>query len=128
MQSIVKENMKKLIKKLRRRKTSPPPTRITSETIEQHREHILAGGRKFKYPIQYARHKLVINAIIISVVTIVIVLAVGWWQLYPGQNTSDFMYRVTRILPVPVANVDGQPVLYSDYLMRYLSQVHYLVQ
>ncbi len=106
----------------------PPPTRITSETIEQHREHILAGGRKFKYPVQYARHKLVINAIIISIVTIVIVLAVGWWQLYPQQNTSEFMYRVTKILPVPVASVDGQPVLYSDYLMRYLSQVHYLVQ
>jgi hypothetical protein len=27
-----------------------------------------------------------------------------------------------------VANVDGQPVLYSDYLMKYLSSVHYLEQ
>jgi len=120
--------MKKFIKKLRGPSKMPPPSRITSETIEQHREHILAGGRKFKYPIQYARHKLVINAIIISIVTIVVVFAIGWWQLYPQQNTSEFMYRVTKILPVPVASVDGQPVLYSDYLMKYLSQVHYLVQ
>src|SRR5680860_385278 len=126
MQSIVKENMKKLIKKLRRRKTSPPPTRITSETIEQHREHILAGGRKFKYPIQYARHKLVFNAIIISVSAILLAVVIGWWQLYPQQNTSEFMYRVTKVIPVPVAYADGQPVLYSDYLMKYLSSMRYL--
>jgi hypothetical protein len=86
------------------------PTRITSETIEQHREHILAGGRKFKYPIQYARHKLVINAILISVAAVIIALVVGWWQLYPQQNTSEFMYHVTKVIPVPVAYVDGQPV------------------
>ncbi|HUC96663.1 MAG TPA: peptidylprolyl isomerase [Candidatus Saccharimonadales bacterium] len=118
--------MKKLVKKLRRRNKTPLPTRITSETIEQHREHILAGGRKFKYPIQYARHKLVINAIIISVTAVIIALAIGWWQLYPEQNTSEFMYHVTKVIPVPVAYVDGQPVLYSDYLMKYLSSIHYL--
>ncbi len=123
---LVREIMKKLIKKLDRRKSSPPPTRITSETIEQHREHILAGGRKFKYPIQYARHRLVINTIIISVSAVVIAISVGWWQLYPQQNSSEFMYRVTKVIPVPVAYVDGQPVLYSDYLMKYLSSVRYL--
>jgi len=117
-----------LINKLRRRKNAPLPARITSDTIEQHREHILAGGRKFKYPIQYARHKLVINAILISITAVIIALVVGWWQLYPEQNTSEFMYHVTKVIPVPVAYVDGQPVLYSDYLMKYLSSVHYLEQ
>jgi hypothetical protein len=120
--------MKKLIKKLRKRNKEPLPTRITSETIDQHREHILAGGRKFKYPIQYARHKLVINAILISVAAVIIALAVGWWQLYPEQNTSEFMYHVTKVIRVPIAYIDGQPVLYSDYLMKYLSSVHYLEQ
>jgi hypothetical protein len=120
--------MKKLLHKLRKRKELPPSSRITSETVAEHREHILAGGRRFKYPIQYARHKLVINAIIISVVALIVVLALGWWQLYKAQNTSEFMYRVTKVIPVPVAAVDGQPVLYSDYLMKYLSSVHYLEQ
>ncbi len=120
--------MKKLIKKLHRRDKTPPPTRITSETIEKHREHILAGGRRFKYPVQYARHKLVFNAIIISVSAIIIALAIGWWQLYPAQNTSEFMYRVTKVLPVSVAIVDGQPVLYSDYLMAYRSSVYFSEQ
>ncbi len=122
----IKENMKKLLSKFRKPEEVQPPSRITSETVAHHRERILAGGRRFKYPIQYARHKLVINAIIISVVALTVVLVVGWWQLYPAQNTSEFMYRITKVLPLPVATVDGQSVPYSDYLMKYLSSVHYL--
>lgn len=121
--------MKRLIRKILRKKDAAPlPSRITSETVAEHRAMILAGGRKFKYPVQYERHKLVINAILISVVAIVIALLAGWWRLYPQQSTSQFMYRVTKVIPVPVAKVDGQPVLYSDYLMKYLSSVHYLEQ
>jgi hypothetical protein len=131
MQSImllkIEETMKKLLNKLRKKKELPP-SRITSDTVAEHRERILAGGRRFKYPIQYARHKLVINAIIISLVALIVVAAVGWWQLYPEQNTSEFFYRITKVIPVPVANVDGQSVPYSDYLMKYLSSVHYLEQ
>lgn len=119
--------MKKLLHKIRRKQTTPISSRITTETIAEHRERILAGGRRFKYPVQYARHKLVFNAIIISLVTLIALVAVGYWQLYPVQNTSGFMYRVTRVLPLPVATIDGQPVLYSDYLMKYRSSVHYLV-
>lgn len=119
--------MKKLLHKIRRKQTTPISSRITTETIAEHRERILAGGRRFKYPVQYARHKLVFNAIIISLVTLIALVAVGYWQLYSVQNTSGFMYRVTRVLPLPVATIDGQPVLYSDYLMKYRSSVHYLV-
>ena len=123
-----KENMKKIFNKFRKRNDLPSSSRITSDTVAEHRERILAGGRRFKYPVQYARHKLVFNAIFISVVALIAVLVVGWWQLYPAQNTSEFMYRIVKVLPVPVAVVDGQPVLYSDYLMKYLSSVHYLQQ
>jgi hypothetical protein len=120
--------MKKLINKIRKRNVQPLSSRITSETVSEHREQILAGGRRFKYPIQYVRHKLVINTIIISSAALIVLLTIGWLQLYPAQNTSEFMYRITKVLPLPVANVDGQPVLYSDYLMKYLSSVHYLEQ
>lgn len=119
--------MKKLIAKLHKKKEDSS-LRITNETVAEHRERILAGGRRFKYPIQYARHKLVINAIVISIGAIIVLIAVGWWQLYPTQNSSEFMYRVTTVLPLPVASVDGQPVLYSDYLMKYRSDIHYLEQ
>lgn len=105
-----------------------PPSRITNETVAEHREQILAGGRKFKYPHQYERHKLVFNVLIIAATTIVVLAVVIWWQLYLAQNTSTFFYRVTRILPVPVASVDGTQVRYSDYLMSFSGSQHYLEQ
>lgn len=104
------------------------PARITNETVAEHRERILAGGRRFKYPIQYARHRLVFNTIIVTIVALLLIVGVGWWQLYIVQNSSTFFYRVARVLPLPVASVDGESVRYSSYLMYYNSSVHYLEQ
>lgn len=100
--------------------------RITNETVAEHRERILAGGRRFKYPVQYAKHRLVINTIIISLIALIAAAVVVWWQLYPSQNSSTFFYRITRVLPLPVASVEGFPVRYSDYLAGFRSQEHYL--
>lgn len=125
----VEGTMKKIIKKLLKKEEAPAiPSRITTETIAEHREQILAGGRRFKYPLQYSRHKLVFNAIIISVVALLLIVLFGWWRLYIVQDTGDFIYRVTRVVPVPVAKVDGQPVSYSDYLMAFRSSVYYAEQ
>lgn len=118
--------MKKLVNKIRRKPEQEESTRITTETIAEHREKVLAGGRRFKYPVQYARHKLVFNAILIGVAVIILFIVFLWWQLYSVQNTSDFMYRVTKVLPVSVARIDGERVRYSDYLMKYRSSIHYL--
>ena len=112
----------------KKKKPQEPAGRITTDTLAEHRQRVLAGGRKFKYPVQYARHKLVVNAIIISVAAVIIFLGVGYWLLYQAQNTSDFMYRVTKVVPVPVATVDGKQVRYSEYLMKFRSNLHYLVE
>ncbi|MDB5180853.1 MAG: Peptidylprolyl isomerase [Candidatus Saccharibacteria bacterium] len=121
--------MKKLSKlRLKKKQPEEPAGRITTDTLAEHRQQVLAGGRKFKYPVQYARHKLVVNAIIIIIATVIILLGVGYWLLYQAQNTSDFMYRVTKVVPVPVAEVDGQQVRYSEYLMKFRSNLHYLVE
>lgn len=119
--------MKKLLRKFRK-KEPETSSRITNETVAEHRERILAGGRRFKYPIQYARHRLVINAILISIAALLVLAGVGYWQLYRAQNTGTFFYNISRVLPLPVAFVDGQPVLYGDYLMRYRSAIHNLEQ
>jgi hypothetical protein len=118
--------MKKLRLKRRDKSTKETPSRITNETVAEHRERILAGGRRFKYPMQYARHKLIFNTIIVTVAALLLVVLVGWWQLYIVQNTSTFFYRVTRVLPLPVASVDSESVHYGDYLMYYNSSAHYL--
>lgn len=121
--------MKKLVSKIKARKQPKEPVgRITNDTLAEHRQKVLAGGRKFKYPIQYARHKLVINAVIIATATLVLLVAVGWYLFYPAQNTSEFMYRTAKVLPIPVAKIDGQSVRYSEYLMIYRSDLHYLTE
>ncbi len=108
------------------KKTQPSHQRITNETVAEHREMILAGGRKFKYPVQYAQHRLIINTIIISFFALVLLVVITWWQLYSVQNTGPFFYRLTQLAPLPVALVDGQSVPYRDYLMQYRSSIHWL--
>ncbi|MBR2996867.1 peptidyl-prolyl cis-trans isomerase [Candidatus Saccharibacteria bacterium] len=98
------------------------------EQLEERREKVLAKGRKFKYPLQYAKHKLVFNTIIITLFAIVLVVVAGWLMLYKTQTTSEVLYRATQVLPVSVANVDGKEVKYSDYLMIYRSSLQTVEQ
>jgi hypothetical protein len=124
--------MKKLLRKLPRRKSQEaadqPRERITNETVAEHRERILAGGRKFKYPVQVAKHRLVITSVAIGIAAVALLVLLTWQQLYIAQNTSNFMYRITQLVPLQVASVDGYGVRYSDYLKKYRSSVHYLQQ
>lgn len=93
------------------------------EKVEERREEVLAHGRKFKYPMQYAKHKLIINTVIIALVALIAMIVAGWALLYKVQDTGDMLYRVTQVIPVPVAKVDGASVRYSDYLMIYRSNL-----
>lgn len=93
------------------------------EKVEERREEVLARGRKFKYPLQYAKHRLVIVTIIVAVVALLIITGLGWFALYRVQDTGDVLYRITQVLPVPVADVDGEQARYSDYLMIYKSTI-----
>ena len=121
--------MKKLTAKLKRQKpVEEKPSRITNETVAEHREQILAGGRKFKYPVQYAKHKLVLNSLFIGLGAILLLVVLCWYLLYHAQYNSKFMYRLTQLVPVPVANVDGENVRYSEYLKKYRSDIFSLVQ
>ncbi len=120
--------MKKLLSKVKLKKTDPAPlpNKITNDTIAEHREKILAGGRRYKYPFQYAKHKLIINASLIAVATVILFAVVTWQQLYMAQTTNTFFYRVTKLLPLPIAKVGDTTALYSDYLLNYRSPEHFL--
>jgi parvulin-like peptidyl-prolyl isomerase len=115
----------KLPDKLKRAKKEEPPTRITNDTVAEHREKILAGGRKFKYPFQYAKHKILINTIVVVIITTIAFGGWLWFMLYQKQATGDFYYNATKLLFLPVANVDGQNVSYADYLRRTRSAIFY---
>ena len=120
----MKNKLKDLKSKIKREK--PAPQRITNETVAEHREKILAGGRKFKYPLQYSKHKILINAIIVSVAALIGFSVWSWYMLYKNQATGDFFYSMTKILPLSVAEVDGEPVSYNDYLRYVRSDIFYM--
>ncbi len=114
----MKNKIKQLVKKEQSSENSQL-AKITNNTLESERKEILNNGRKFKYPVQYSKKKLVINTVIIATIVITLGLIALWHQLYVAQNTNDLVYRITTVLPLPVANVDGQNALYSDYLADY---------
>lgn len=93
------------------------------EKVDERREEVLARGRKFKYPLQWTKHRVVINTILIAIVVIAILFTSGWLALYRFGMTDEMLYRVTKILPIPVATVDGEQVAFSDYLMFYRSSM-----
>lgn len=93
------------------------------ERVEERREEVLAAGRKFKYPLQWTKHRVVINTILIAIIVFAIFFTSGWLALYRFGMTDEMLFRVTKILPVPVASVDGKSALFSDYLMLYRSSI-----
>lgn len=93
------------------------------EKVDERREEILSQGRKFKYPLQWTRHRIVVSTILIAVVVLALIIAGGWLALYRLGMTSDLLFKTTEIIPIPVANVDGADTRFSDYLMFYRSSM-----
>ena len=115
--------MKDLLNRKDKKQPKELPKRITNDTVAQHREKVLAAGRKHKYPIQYTKRRLVWITMFVSVVILIVFIALGWAQLYVWKDTSDIAYRITKILPLPVANIDGENAEYSDYLLYHRSSL-----
>ncbi len=93
------------------------------EKVDERRDEVLSKGRKFKYPLQWTRHRIVVNTILITVVVVAMVIIGIWLALYRLNMTDELLFRITRIVPVPVAAVDSENVLFSDYLMLYRSSM-----
>ncbi len=106
----------KLLKKKDDKKTE-------QEKVDERREEVFATGRKFKYPLQWTKHRVVVNTILISFIVAAILVVATWLALYRFNMTDDILYRATKIAPVPVASVDGESVRFSDYLMLYRSSI-----
>ena len=93
------------------------------EKVEERREEVLATGRKFKYPLQWTKHRIVVNTILIAFVILAMIVVGGWLALYKLGMTDEPLYRITRVVPISVANVDSASVPFSDYLMLYRSSI-----
>lgn len=93
------------------------------EKIEERREEVLSRGRRFKYPMQYSKHWLVFITIALAFLALAGSVTYSYFALYKTKQVNDVIYRLTTIIPAPVANIDGKNVRYSDYLMLYRSSI-----
>jgi len=99
--------------------------RITNETVAEHREDVLKGARKYKYPLQHSKHRIVIISTGLIAVAIVGFFVYITLALYKFHSSSAFTYRVTQVLPFPVAKAGGHFVTYENYLFELRHYQHY---
>jgi hypothetical protein len=99
--------------------------RITNETITEHREEVLKGARKYIYPLQHSKHRIVTVTLGLMAGAIVIFLIYCSLALYRFYQYNTFLYRVTQVAPFPIAKVDGNFVAYENYLFELRHFVHY---
>lgn len=106
-------------------KSLEAPEQVTKKTVSDHRDEILSRAKKFKYPFYRSKHKIVLLSL--SVVALaLIVLSLGMYMsLYRWQNTGTFSNNVSKILPFPVAKVDGSTVRYESYLFELRSALYW---
>lgn len=99
--------------------------RITNETVADHREEVLSAARKYIYPLQHSKHRIVRVSLIIFLSALIAFFAYCGLALYRYQSTSTFMYGVTRVVPFPVAKVGKSWVSYENYLFELRRNMHY---
>jgi hypothetical protein len=99
--------------------------RITNETISVHREEVLKGARKYIYPLQHSKHRIVLITSIIVVTALVAFLIYCTAALYKLYQHNTFLYRVTQVVPFPIARVGDSFIEYENYLFELRHYIHY---
>src|SRR3990167_1201089 len=99
--------------------------RITNETIAEHREEVLKGARKFIYPLAHSKHKIILITSTIVIAAIIGLLTYCALGLYKYYQYNAFLYRVTQVVPFPIARIGGTFVDYENYLFELRHYVHY---
>ncbi|MEO7364605.1 MAG: peptidylprolyl isomerase, partial [Candidatus Saccharimonadales bacterium] len=99
--------------------------RITNETVAEHREDVLKAARKYIYPLEHSRHRVVRITIVLLVLAVVIFFGYCGAALYKFQSTNGFIYGVTRVIPFPVAKSGPRWISYESYLFELRRNMHY---
>jgi parvulin-like peptidyl-prolyl isomerase len=86
---------------------------------------VLSSARKYIYPLQHSKHRVVRISIGLLALVLVSFMAFTGLSLYKFQSTSGFIYDVTRIIPFPVAKAGGDWVGYESYLFELRRNMHY---
>lgn len=99
--------------------------RITNETITEHREEVLSGARKYIYPLQHSKHRIVLITTTIILLAAAVFLIYCGLALYRFYQYNTFLYRITQVVPFPIARVGDKFVEYENYLFELRHYVHY---
>ncbi len=99
--------------------------RITNETVTEHREEVLSTARKYIYPLQHSKHRVVIISTSLLGAAIAIFFVYTGLALYRFQSYSTFLYGVTQVMPFPIAKAGSSYVAYENYLFELRHYVHY---
>ncbi len=126
----MKKKLHKLIpKSLKRRSKSTAiqenVPRITNETVAEHREEVLKSARKYIYPLKHSKHRIVLVSAGLFIATIIAFFAYCTLALYKFQSNSTFLYRVTQVIPFPIARTGGHFIAYENYLFELRHYTHY---
>lgn len=134
MKKIKRPKLKLRLKRpLRRKKhlipshqnSGEPVPRITTETIAAHREEVIGSARKYIYPLQHSKHRIIIITTGLIIASVIGFFTYCTLALYRFQSTSVFLYRVTQVLPFPIARTGGSFVSYESYLFEVRHYTHY---
>ena len=90
-----------------------------------HREEILGGARKYIYPLQHSKRRLVMISIILLVVAVITFFSYCVLALYRFKSDSKFLYHVTQVIPFPIARIGSDLVAYENYLFEVNHYAHY---
>jgi hypothetical protein len=98
---------------------------ITSETIAEHREEVLKGARKYIYPLRHSKRRIVSITLAVIIIAIIGMFVYCYFALYRYYQYNTFVYRVTQVVPFPIAKAGGHYVDYENYLFDVRHYVHY---
>jgi parvulin-like peptidyl-prolyl isomerase len=101
--------------------------RITNETVAVHRDEVLASARKYIYPLQHSKNRIVTITTALAVAAVVAFVSYCMLALYKFQATDSFIYRVTQVVPFPIAKTGSSFVAYENYLFELRHYTHYYV-
>lgn len=99
--------------------------RITNETVAEHREKVLGSARKYIYPLQHSKHKIVLISAGLFIAALIGFFTYCTLSLYRFKSTSGFLYGVTRVIPFPIAKAGPSYVAYENYLFELRHYIHY---
>lgn len=99
--------------------------RITNETVAAHREELLSSARKYIYPLEHTKRRIITVSVWLLVVGVLSLFTYTSLALYKFQSSSSFLYYVTQVIPFPIAKAGSSFVAYENYLFELRHYTHY---